>query len=134
VSAQAFGPPFAPDACVQEGAVASRGVDWQARRRSRACEMEAAAMSRIPRLPDTFRWRLAIGAVLIAGSYLAWLIIPLVVSSGLSPNVKTALTAVLAATPLAAKFIAVALLGRPTINYLKKHPLRLFRGKSGPAD
>jgi hypothetical protein len=71
---------------------------------------------------------------LIAGSYLAWLIIPLVVSSGLSPNVKTALTAVLGVTPLATKFIAVALLGRPTINYLKKHPLRLFRGKSGPAD
>jgi hypothetical protein len=59
--------------------------------------MKAAAMSRIPRLPDTFRWRLAIGAVLIAGSYLAWLIIPLVVSSSLSPKVKTALTAVLGA-------------------------------------
>jgi hypothetical protein len=96
--------------------------------------MEAAAMRRIPRLPDTFRWRLAIGPVLIAGSYLAWLIIPLVVSSGLSPKVKTALAAVLGATPLATKFIAVALLGRPTINYLKKHPLGLFRGKSGPAD
>jgi hypothetical protein len=96
--------------------------------------MEAAAMTRMPRLPDTFRWRLAMGAVLIAGSYLAWLIIPLVVSSGLSPDVKTALTAVLGATPLATKFIAVALLGRPTLNYLKQHPLRLFRGKSGPAD
>jgi hypothetical protein len=91
--------------------------------------MEAAAMRRIPRLPDTFRWRLAIGAVLIAGSYLA-LIIPLVVSSGLSPKVKTALTAVLGATPPATKFTAVALLGRPTIKYLKKHPLRLFRGES----
>ena len=91
-------------------------------------------MTRMPRLPDTFRWRLAMGAVLIAGSYLAWLIIPLVVSSGLSPDVKTALTAVLGATPLATKFIAVALLGRPTLNYLKQHPLRLFRGKSGPAD
>ena len=91
-------------------------------------------MTRMPRLPDTFRWRLAMGAVLIAGSYLAWFIIPLVVSSGLSPDVKTALTAVLGATPLATKFIAVALLGRPTLNYLKQHPLRLFRGKSGPAD
>ena len=94
----------------------------------------AAAMSKIPRLPDTFRWRLAIGAVLIVGSYLAWLIIPLVMSSGLSPKAKTALTALLGATPLATKFIAIALLGRPTINYLKTHPLRLFRGKSGPAD
>jgi branched-subunit amino acid ABC-type transport system permease component len=96
--------------------------------------MDAAAMSKIPRLPDTFRWRLAIGAVLIVGSYLAWLIIPLVVSSGLSPEAKTALTALLGATPLATKFIAVALLGRPTINYLKKHPLKLFRRESGPAD
>ena len=34
-------------------------------------------------------------------------------------------TAVFGATPLAAKFIAVALLGRPTINYLKNHPLKL---------
>ena len=59
---------------------------------------------------------------------------PLVVSSGLSPEVKTALAAVLGATPLATKFIALALLGRPTINYLKKHPLRLFRGKAGPVD
>ena len=91
-------------------------------------------MSKIPRLPDTFRWRLAVGAVLIAGSYLAWLIISLVVSSGLSAEAKTALTALLGATPLATKFIAAALLGQPTINYLKTHPLRLFRGKSGRAD
>jgi hypothetical protein len=52
-------------------------------------------MSRAPRMTDTFRWRLAIGAVLIAGGYAAWLIIPLVVASGLSPGVKTALTALL---------------------------------------
>ena len=39
-------------------------------------------------MTDTFRWRLAIGAVLIAGGYGAWLIVPLVVASNLSPNVK----------------------------------------------
>jgi hypothetical protein len=80
---------------------------------------------------DTFRWRLAIGAVLIAGGYGAWLIIPLVVASDLSPRVKTALTAFLGATPLLTKLIAIALLGRPTINFLKKHSFKLFRRDSG---
>jgi hypothetical protein len=40
-----------------------------------------------------FRWRLAIGAVLIAGGYAALLIITLVAATELSPGVKTALTA-----------------------------------------
>ncbi|HAH64564.1 MAG TPA: hypothetical protein DCL72_03595 [Rhizobiales bacterium] len=91
-------------------------------------------MSRAPRMTDTFRWRLAIGAVLIAGGYAAWLIIPLVVASGLSPGVKTALTALFGATPLLTKFIAIGLLGRPTINFLKTHSFKLFRRDSGSAD
>ena len=78
-------------------------------------------------MTDTFRWRLAIGAVIIAGGYTAWLIIPLVVASGLSPNIKSGLTALLGATPLLTKLIAIALLGRPTINFLKKHSFKLFR-------
>ena len=78
-------------------------------------------------MTDTFRWRLAIGAVIIAGGYAAWLIIPLVVASDLSPNIKSALTALLGATPLLTKLIAIALLGRPTINFLKKHSFKLFR-------
>jgi hypothetical protein len=80
---------------------------------------------------DTFRWRLAIGAVLIAGGYAAWLIIPFVVASDLSPSVKTALTAFLGATPLLTKLIAIGLLGRPTINFLKRHSFKLFRGSGG---
>ena len=83
---------------------------------------------------DTFRWRLAMGAILIAGGYAAWLLIPLVVASGLSPSVKTALTAFLGATPLLTKLIAIALLGRPTINFLKRHSLKLFRRDSEGAD
>ena len=83
-------------------------------------------------MTDTFRWRLAIGAVLIAGGYAAWLIIPLVVASGLSPGVKTALTALFGAT--LTKFIAIGLLGRPTINFLKTHSFKLFRRDSGSAD
>jgi hypothetical protein len=91
-------------------------------------------MSRAPRKTDAFRWRLAMGVVLIAGGYTAWLIIPFAVHSNLSPEVKTALTAVLGATPLMTKLIAVALLGRPTIDYLKRHHFRLFRSDSGGAD
>ena len=81
-------------------------------------------------MTDTFRWRLAIGAVLIAGGYGAWLIVPLVVASNLSPNVKTALTAFLSATPLLTKLLAIALLGRPTINFLKTYSFKLFRNDS----
>ena len=81
-------------------------------------------------MTDTFGWRLAIGAVLIAGGYGAWLIVPLVVASNLSPSVKTALTAFLSTTPLLTKLLAIALLGRPTINFLKRHSLKLFRNDS----
>jgi hypothetical protein len=70
-----------------------------------------------------FRWRLAIGAVLIAGGYAAWLIITLVAATDLSPGVKTALTAFFGATPLLTKLIA-------TINFLKRHSFKLFRRDS----
>ena len=83
-------------------------------------------MSRAPRVTDTFPWRLAIGAVIVAGGYAAWLIIPLVVASDLSPGIKSGLAVFLGATPLLTKLIAVALLGRPTINFLKKHSFKLF--------
>jgi hypothetical protein len=83
------------------------------------------------RARDTFRRRLAIGAVLIVGGYAAWPIIPIVVASDLNPGVKTALTAFLGALPLLTKVIAIALLGRPAINYLKKHPLKWFSQNSG---
>jgi hypothetical protein len=91
-------------------------------------------MPRAPRVTDTFRWRLAMGAVLIAGGYAAWLLIPLVVASDLSPSVKTALAAFLGATPLLTKVIAIALLGQPTINFLMRHSFKLFRRDSGGAD
>ena len=68
------------------------------------------------------------------GGYGAWLIIPLVVGSDLTPTIKTALTAVLGATPLLTKLLAIALLGRPTIDSLKKHSVKLFRKDSHPTD
>ena len=90
-------------------------------------------VSRTARKTDTFRWRLAIGAVLIVGGYGAWLTIPLVVASDLSSSIKAALTAILGATPLVTKILAIALLGRPTIEFLKKHSFKLlperFRGR-----
>jgi hypothetical protein len=53
---------------------------------------------------------------------------------GPNPNVKTALIAFLGATPLLTKLIAIALLGRPTINFLKKHSFKLFRRSVGGGD
>jgi hypothetical protein len=53
-------------------------------------------------MTDAFRWRLAIGAILVADGYAAWLIIPIVVASDLSPNIKSGLAAFLGATPLLA--------------------------------
>ena len=82
-------------------------------------------------MTDTFRWRLAIGAVIVASGYAAWLIIPLVLGSNLSPSIKSGLAAFLGVTPLLTKLIAVALLGRPTINFLRKHSFKLFRRSVG---
>ena len=68
----------------------------------------------------------------------AWLIIPLVVGSDLTPSIKTALTgiktaltAVLGATPLLTKLSAM---GAPWIDFLKKHAFKLFRDDLGTAD
>jgi len=72
-------------------------------------------------MTDTFRWRLAIGAALVASGYAAWLVIP-------------RLGAFLGATPLLTKLIAVVLLGRPTIDFLKKHSFKLFRRSMGGDD
>jgi hypothetical protein len=77
-------------------------------------------LSRTPRKTDTFRWRLVIGAALVGGGYAAWLLIPFVLSSELDGDVKGMIVAALGATPLATKILAIALLGRPTFNYLKK--------------
>ena len=61
----------------------------------------------------------------------AWLIIPLVVCSDLSPSIKT-LAAVLGATPILTKLLAITLLGRPTIDFLKRHSFKPFRKDTRP--
>ena len=59
--------------------------------------------------------------------------IPLVVTSDLKPDVK-ALTALIGATPLLTKLIAIGLLGRPMINVLRGRSSKAVHRESGDAD
>ena len=70
------------------------------------------------------------GATLVSGGYAAWLLIPLVLNSELDGHIKGMVVAALGATPLATKILAIALLGRPTLKYLKKK-YGLFGGHIG---
>jgi len=70
------------------------------------------------------------GAGLIGGGYTAWLLIPFVLSSELDAHVKGIVVAALGATPLTTKILAILLLGRPTLNYLKRK-YGLFGGITG---
>lgn len=87
-------------------------------------------LGRASRKTDSFGWRLAMGAALVGGGYIAWLLIPLVLRSELDGQLKGIVVAALGATPLATKILAIVLLGRPTFNYLKKR-YGLFGGASG---
>jgi hypothetical protein len=53
-----------------------------------------------------------------------------VLSSELDGQIKGMVVTALGATPLATKVLAIALLGRPTFNYLKKK-YGLFGGHNG---
>ena len=66
-------------------------------------------------------WKVGLAAALIAAGYSAWLLIPIVVGSDLTPHFKTALIATLGATPLLTKIAAVALFGKEAINFLKRY-------------
>jgi len=69
------------------------------------------------------------GAAVVGGGYAAWLLIPVILSSELDGHVKGMVVTALGATPLATKILAIALLGRPTFNYLKKK-YGLFGGRN----
>jgi hypothetical protein len=69
-----------------------------------------------------------LGAAVVGGGYAAWLLIPVILSSELDGHVKGMVVTALGATPLATKILAIALLGRPTFNYLKKK-YGLFGGR-----
>jgi hypothetical protein len=65
-------------------------------------------------------WRFALGTLILVGAYLAWPLIPVVVTSDLDPGIKAALSGLLGATPFLSKFIAVFVMGRPAYYFLKR--------------
>jgi hypothetical protein len=69
-------------------------------------------------------WRFAIGVTLIVGGYAAWSLIPFAVMAELHPAIKSALTGLLGATPFLTKIVAVALMGKPAYNFLKRSVIR----------
>ncbi len=69
-------------------------------------------------------WRFAVGVVLIVGGYIAWTLIPVAVATDLPTGVKSALTALLGATPFLTKVAAVALMGRPAYDLFKRSVLK----------
>jgi hypothetical protein len=72
-------------------------------------------------------WRFAVGVVLIVGGYAAWSLIPVAVATDLHPGAKSALTALLGATPFLTKVVAVALMGRPAYDFFKRNVLKSLR-------
>jgi hypothetical protein len=49
--------------------------------------------------PTRLGWGFAVGVALIVGGYAAWSLIPVAVATDLHPGVKSAITALLGATP-----------------------------------
>jgi len=72
-------------------------------------------------------WRFAAGIVLIVGGYIAWTFIPVVVATDLSTGAKSALTALLGATPFMTKIVAVAIMGKPAYDLFKRTVLKSLR-------
>ena len=78
-----------------------------------------------PRTEDAFTadqigWRFALGTVLIIGGYGAWSLIPVVIEADLEPSAKAFLSGLFGATPFLTKIVAIALMGRPAYNFLKR--------------
>ncbi|MGC1180542.1 MAG: hypothetical protein WA884_16350 [Methyloceanibacter sp.] len=65
--------------------------------------------------------------MLIVGGYAAWSLIPMAVATDLHPGAKSALTALLGATPFLTKVVAVALMGRPAYDFFKRNVLKSLR-------
>ncbi len=82
---------------------------------------------------DQIGWRFALGTVLIVAGYGAWSLIPVVIEADLAPSVKAALSGLFGATPFLTKVIAVALMGRPAYNFLKRTAFQYLRRASGRA-
>jgi hypothetical protein len=76
-------------------------------------------------------WRFALGTILIVGGYGAWSLIPFVIEADLEPSLKAAITGLIGATPFLTKVLAVALMGRPAYNFLKRTVFQYVRRKFG---
>jgi hypothetical protein len=72
-------------------------------------------------------WRFTLGVIIIVGAYAAWSLIPVVVAADLPTGVKSALAAILTATPFMSKFVAVGLMGRPAYDFFKRNVLKSLR-------
>src|SRR5665809_106852 len=80
-------------------------------------------------------WRFAFGTALIVGGYIAWPLIPLVIASDLPASLKGFLSALFGATPFLNRVAAVALMGRPAYQFLKKTRFKRPRWQtSSPAE
>ena len=79
-------------------------------------------------------WRFAAGVIVLFGSYLAWPIIPFVITADIDPSTKSVLAAVLGATPFTSKFIVIALMGRPAYEFLKRTVWQTLRAKISRAN
>jgi hypothetical protein len=84
-----------------------------------------------PSAAEQFGWRVALGTALIVGSYGAWSLIPFVIAADLPPSVKAALSGLFGATPFLSKVAAIALMGRPAYNLLKRTVFARLRRKAG---
>jgi hypothetical protein len=82
---------------------------------------------------DQIGWRFALGTFLIFGGYAAWSLIPVVIEADLAPSVKAALSGLFGATPFLTKVVAVALMGRPAYNFLKRTVFQYVRKAAGRA-
>jgi hypothetical protein len=72
-------------------------------------------------------WRFAVGVVFIIGGYISWTLITVAVAADLPTGAKSALTALLGATPFLTKVAAVALMGRPAYDLFKRSVLKSLR-------
>jgi hypothetical protein len=71
-------------------------------------------------------WRFCIGAAVILSSYGALLLLPLVVVSNLTIASKGLTAFSLAMTPVAGKFAAAVVMGKPGVLALKREVLKRF--------
>jgi hypothetical protein len=76
-------------------------------------------------------WRFGVGVILIVGGYGAWSLIPAAVATDLHPGAKSAIAALLGATPFLTKIAAVALMGRPAYDFFKRSVLKSLRMRAG---